>query len=76
MDLGSCCGIGRGLTDWTVGVGAQAGEKRMKKTTRRRETADALSLPDLCRFVHADEDWVVELVEEGVLTPVGSHRGN
>ncbi len=48
----------------------------MKKTTRRRETADALSLPDLCRFVHADEDWVVELVEEGVLTPVGSHRGN
>ena len=48
----------------------------MKKTTRRRETADALSLPDLCRFVHADEDWVIELVEEGVLTPVGSHRGN
>ena len=76
MDLGSGCGIGRGLTDWTAGVDAQAGEKRMKKTTRRRETADALSLPDLCRFVHADEDWVVELVEEGVLTPVGSHRGN
>ena len=76
MDFGSGCGIGRGLTDWTVGVVAQAGEKRMKKTTRRRETADALSLPDLCRFVHADEDWVVELVEEGVLTPVGSHRGN
>lgn len=48
----------------------------MKKTTKRREAGEALSLPDLCRFVHADEDWVIELVEEGVLTPVGSHRGN
>lgn len=44
----------------------------MKKTTRRSEVVDALSLHDLCRFCQAEETWVIELVEEGVLDPVGS----
>ena len=48
----------------------------MKKTTRHAETVDALSLPELCRFCRADEAWIVELVEHGVLTPVGRDRSN
>ncbi|EEB82516.1 chaperone modulator CbpM [Roseobacter sp. GAI101] len=48
----------------------------MKKTTLRSDTVEALSLQDLCRFCHADETWVVDLVEHGVLEPVGSTSGN
>ena len=44
----------------------------MKKTTSRSEIVDALSLQDLCRFCEAEEAWVVELVEYGVLEPNGS----
>jgi len=44
----------------------------MKKTTLRSEVVDALSLRELCRFCHADEAWVVQLVEYGVLDPVGT----
>lgn len=44
----------------------------MKKTTLRSEVVEALSLPELCRFCHAEEAWVVQLVEYGVLEPVGS----
>ncbi|MBW4706306.1 chaperone modulator CbpM [Roseobacter sp. YSTF-M11] len=44
----------------------------MKKATRRSDIVDALSLPDLCRFCEADEAWVIELVEHGVLEPHGS----
>lgn len=44
----------------------------MKKTTKRSDIVDALSLPDLCRFCQADEAWVIELVEHGVLEPKGS----
>jgi len=44
----------------------------MKKATKRSDIVDALSLPDLCRFCQADEAWVIELVEHGVLEPRGS----
>ncbi|WP_227269517.1 chaperone modulator CbpM [Roseobacter weihaiensis] len=43
----------------------------MKKTTSRSDLIDTLSLPDLCRFCQADEAWVIELVEYGVLEPLG-----
>lgn len=48
----------------------------MKKTTLKSDIVDALSLQDLCRFCHADETWVVDLVEHGVLEPMGSASGN
>ena len=48
----------------------------MKKTTLKSDIVDALSLEDLCRFCQAEETWVVELVEHGVLEPIGSTRGN
>lgn len=48
----------------------------MKKTTLKSDIVDALSLQDLCRFCHADETWVVDLVEHGVLEPMGSTSGN
>ncbi|MEO0750586.1 MAG: chaperone modulator CbpM [Pseudomonadota bacterium] len=43
----------------------------MKKTKKRGDIVDALSLPDLCRFCQADEAWVIELVDYGVLEPKG-----
>ena len=48
----------------------------MKKATMRSDIVDALSLSDLCRFCQADEAWVIELVEYGVLEPTGSTAGN
>ncbi|MEH6832440.1 MAG: chaperone modulator CbpM [Sulfitobacter sp.] len=48
----------------------------MKKTTLKSDIVDTLSLEDLCRFCQAEETWVVELVEYGVLEPIGSTRGN
>lgn len=48
----------------------------MKKARMRTDVVDALSLQDLCRFCQADEAWVVELVEHGVLEPIGSTTGN
>lgn len=48
----------------------------MKKATDRNDIVEALSLTDLCRFCHADETWVIELVEHGVLEPLGSTSGN
>lgn len=44
----------------------------MKKTTRRGDILETLSLHELCRFCQSDEDWVVELVAQGVLEPAGS----
>ena len=44
----------------------------MKKTTRPSDIVDALSLQDLCRFCQADEAWVIELVDHGVLEPKGA----
>ncbi|MDW3223863.1 MAG: chaperone modulator CbpM [Paracoccaceae bacterium] len=48
----------------------------MKKTTKRSEIIDALSLRDLCQFCQADEAWVIELVEHGVLDPLGGQPVN
>lgn len=48
----------------------------MKKTTMRSDIIEALSLQELCRFCQADEAWVIELVEHGVLSPVGGQRSN
>ena len=48
----------------------------MKKTILRSDIVDALSLRDLCRFCQAEEAWVIELVEHGVLDPIGSTTGN
>jgi chaperone modulatory protein CbpM len=48
----------------------------MKKTTFQSDIVEALSLQDLCRFCQSDETWVIELVEHGVLEPVGSTSGN
>ena len=44
----------------------------MKKATSNTDIVDTLSLQDLCRFCHADEAWIVELVEQGVIEPNGS----
>ena len=35
------------------------------------EVVNTLSLHELCRFCHAEEKWVVELVSYGVLDPAG-----
>lgn len=48
----------------------------MKKTTFRSEVVDTLTLQDLCRFCQADETWVMELVEHGVLDPIGKSTDN
>lgn len=48
----------------------------MKMTTRQSDIVDAMTLEDLCRFCHADETWVIELVEYGVLEPMGSTKRN
>tara|TARA_R110002094_G_scaffold89971_10_gene92663 strand:- start:875 stop:1174 length:300 start_codon:yes stop_codon:yes gene_type:complete len=48
----------------------------MKKAIMKSDVVDALSLQDLCRFCQAEEAWVVELVEHGVLEPKGSGTGN
>lgn len=44
----------------------------MKKTKQNTELIESLTLNELCRFCQADEAWVVELVEHGVLEPNGS----
>ena len=44
----------------------------MKKSTIRSNVVDALTLPDLCRFCRADETWIIELIDHGVLKPHGS----
>ena len=48
----------------------------MKKATLRSEVVDTLSLQDLCRFCQADEAWVIEMVEHGVLDPIGGTSSN
>ena len=48
----------------------------MKLTTLQSDIVEALSLQDLCRFCQADETWVIELVEYGVLEPIGSTSEN
>ena len=48
----------------------------MKKAKPHSDVVDTLSMEDLCRFCQADEAWVVELVEHGVLEPKGSTARN
>lgn len=48
----------------------------MKISKNRSEIVDALSFRDLCRFCQAEDSWVIELVEQGVLEPVGSEVDN
>ena len=46
----------------------------MKKATTNgtdAEVIDALTLAELGRFCHAETEWIVELVDHGVLEPVG-----
>ncbi len=38
------------------------------------EIVDLLSLKDLCRICGSSADWVIELVEEGILEPAGHDR--
>lgn len=43
----------------------------MKKTEMTAEILESLTSVELCRFCDADETWVTELVEYGVLEPEG-----
>lgn len=43
----------------------------MKKANFESEVMDSLTSAELCRFCDADETWVTELVEHGVLNPEG-----
>lgn len=43
----------------------------MKKADSRGEILESLTSVELCRFCDADETWVTELVEHGVLDPEG-----
>jgi len=38
------------------------------------EIVTTLTLIDLCRICGSPADWIIELVEEGILEPVGSGR--
>lgn len=38
------------------------------------EVVDAVSLDDLCRICGSHADWIIELVDEGILEPEGSSR--
>lgn len=44
----------------------------MKPTSQTANVVETLSLSDLCRFCQAEEAWIIELVQYGVLEPVGS----
>lgn len=45
----------------------------MKKTVRyhRAEVIETLTLIELCHFCHVGQDWVLTLVDHGVLEPRG-----
>jgi chaperone modulatory protein CbpM len=44
----------------------------MKKAQTTGEIVESLTSIELCRFCDADETWVTELVENGVLDPEGA----
>lgn len=48
----------------------------MKKKTMLSDVLDALTLRDLCRFCKAEEAWVIELLEHGVLDSIGTNSGS
>lgn len=47
------------------------GGQRMKKAKPVSGSGDGMTTAELCRFCNADEAWIVELVEHGVLEPEG-----
>lgn len=48
----------------------------MIKAIFRGDLIDILSLQDLCRFCQAEEAWVIELVDHGVLAPLDPAAAN
>lgn len=44
----------------------------MKATAPDSHVLDSLTLKELCNFCRAEESWVVELVQQGVLEPEGT----
>ncbi|QDI74527.1 chaperone modulator CbpM [Leisingera aquaemixtae] len=48
----------------------------MKPATVQTAVVVSLSLEELCRFCQADRNWVIELVEHGVLEPEGASVPN
>ncbi|CUI02185.1 chaperone modulator CbpM [Leisingera aquaemixtae] len=48
----------------------------MKTTAPDSQILDSLTLQELCRFCRAEESWVVELVQQGVLEPEGTGAAN
>ncbi|MEX0301860.1 MAG: chaperone modulator CbpM [Leisingera sp.] len=48
----------------------------MKPATAKSAVVVSLSLEELCRFCQAERNWVIELVELGVLEPEGGSIQN
>ncbi|MBY6068840.1 chaperone modulator CbpM [Leisingera aquaemixtae] len=48
----------------------------MKPARAKSTVIVSLTLEELCRFCHADRNWVIELVEHGVLEPEGASIQN
>ncbi|EDZ44652.1 conserved hypothetical protein [Rhodobacterales bacterium Y4I] len=44
----------------------------MKPATVQTAVVVSLSLDELCRFCQADRNWIIDLVEHGVLEPEGA----
>ncbi|MEO1138964.1 MAG: chaperone modulator CbpM [Pseudomonadota bacterium] len=40
------------------------------------EVVDVVSLSDLCRICGSHADWIIALVDEGILEPIGTSRSN
>lgn len=39
------------------------------------EVVESVTLSDLCRICGSHADWIIELVQEGIIEPVGGSRG-
>lgn len=48
--------------------------KTNKSLVPTAEVVSVLTLTELCRVGNAPADWVIELVEEGILEPIGPNR--
>jgi chaperone modulatory protein CbpM len=48
---------------------------KSKNLVPMSEVVDVVSLGDLCRICGSHADWIIELVDEGILEPVGTSRG-
>lgn len=47
----------------------------MKKTQTEGTVVETLTLTELCRFCQTDSDWIMELVNHGVLDPLDGATG-